>query len=100
MTKWEKVYKKNMDMVSREIDDELILMPIYKTNKDINEMYTLNETAKTMWKAINGKATIGKIRDELSNKFGKISKEVKEKDLEELVRDLKKIKEIDRKSVG
>jgi len=94
MGKWEKVYKKNKDMVSREIDNELILMPIYKTDKDINEMYTLNETAKMMWGEIDGKATIGQVRDKVANSFKKTPKEVIERDLEEFTKDMKKIKAI------
>ena len=81
-------------MVTREIDNELILMPIYKTNKEINEMYTMNETAQMMWNEIDGKATLAQVLDSLTEKFDKTKKEVIQKDLEELVKDLMKIKAI------
>jgi hypothetical protein len=54
MGELKKVFNKNKDFVTREIDDELILMPIYSTNKDINEMYTLNESAAKMWSLVDG----------------------------------------------
>ena len=94
MAKWEKVYKKNEDMVSREIDNELILMPIYKTNKDINEMYTMNQTAAKMWDLINGENTLKDVADELCVSYGAMSREKLEADLEEFVTDMKKIKAI------
>ena len=68
MKKWNKVYKRNEDIVSRQIDDEMILMPIYKTNKDINEMYTLNETAAEMWNSIDGEITVRGIIKKMSGK--------------------------------
>ncbi|MGB2705586.1 MAG: PqqD family protein [Candidatus Omnitrophota bacterium] len=94
MNKWNKVYRKNEDIVSREIDNELILMPIYKTNKDINEMYTLNETAGDMWDCIDGETTLGEIRDELCAHFKDVTREKLEADLEEFIADMKKIKAI------
>lgn len=88
-----KVYRKNKDIVSREIDNEMILMPIYKTNKEINEMYTLNETAAKMWELIDGKRTVTQITDELCGKYG-MPRERIETDLEELLKDMKTIKAI------
>jgi len=92
--KLEKVYKKNQDIVSREIDDELILMPIYKRKKDINEMYTLNETASEMWKLIDGKRSVDDILREMVNTY-KASSETIEKDLLEFIKDMKEIKAIE-----
>lgn len=94
MKKLEKVYKKNQDIVSREIDDELILMPIYKRKKDINEMYTLNETASEMWKLIDGKRSVDDILREMVNTY-KASSETIEKDLLEFIKDMKEIKAIE-----
>jgi len=94
MKQSEKVYRKNKDIVSREIDNELILMPIYKTNKEINEMYTLNESAAKTWNLIDGKRILGRIIDEL-HKFYGIQRERIEADIIEFVKDLKKIKVID-----
>lgn len=91
---FKKVYKKNKDIVSREIDDEMILMPIYKTNKDINEMYTLNESAKDMWDLLDGTRTLEKITDEICAKYSAPREKVTA-DLEEFINDLKEIKAIE-----
>ncbi len=90
----EKIYKKNNDMVSREIDNEMILMPIYKASKHINEMYTLNDTAADMWRLVDGSRTLGKIVDELCAKYDG-PRETIEQEVEELVKDMKEIKAIE-----
>ena len=89
-----KVYSKNKDMVSREIDDEMILMPIYRTNKEISKMYTLNETARTMWEMIDGKSSLKRITDCLCGVY-KAPRERIETDLGVLIKDLKEIKAIE-----
>jgi len=94
MNSWAKVYKKNEDIVSREIDNEIILMPIYKTNKDINEMYTLNETAGKMWNLMDGEKTLEKVVDTLQTHYKNVTRETLKCDLEEFVKDMKKIKAI------
>lgn len=93
MKKWDKVYKKSSNMVSREIDNEMILMPIYKTDKAIGEMYTLNKTAAKMWELINGKRKLKDIADELSSKY-KASRRSIESGLEEFIKDMRDIKAI------
>ncbi|GAG05978.1 unnamed protein product, partial [marine sediment metagenome] len=48
------VLRKNPDMVTRVIDDETILLPIYKTSDEINCIYTLNKVASRVWELIDG----------------------------------------------
>ncbi len=88
-----KVYKKNKDFVTRQIDKDMILMPIYKTNKDINEMYTLNETAADMWELIDGKKTVKDMCDDMSKKYD-VARDKLEADVEEFIKDMKEIKAI------
>lgn len=57
------VLKKNSNMVTRVIDDETILMPIYKTSDEINCIYTLNDAASKVWNLINGKRTLTEIKE-------------------------------------
>ena len=90
----DKVYRKNKDIVSREIDDEMILMPIYRTNKEINKMYTLNETAKAMWDMIDGKSSLKRITDRLCEIYNAPRERI-ETDLSGLIKDLKEIKAIE-----
>ena len=90
----DKVYKRNKDIVPREIDDEMILMPIYRTNKEISRMYVLNETAKAMWDMIDGKNSLQRIADHLCGTYN-MSRGRIETDLTGLIKDLKKIKAIE-----
>jgi len=88
-----KIFKKNQDVVTRKIAGEVILLPIYRTSKDMSYIYSLNKTAAAAWELIDGKNTLGKIRDKLTQAYdagkGKIAKQ-----LDELINDLKLIKAI------
>ncbi|MDD4202977.1 MAG: PqqD family protein [Candidatus Omnitrophica bacterium] len=93
MADLKKVFNKNKDFVTREIDDELILMPIYSTNKDINEMYTLNESAAKMWSLVDGKNTLAQIVEGVLAEYD-ADKDQVEKDVQEFVKDMLEIKAI------
>jgi len=87
------VLKKNPDMVARVIDDETILMPIYKTSDDINCIYTLNKSAAFIWDAIDGKKTIDQIKGLVFKKFDSTPGEI-DKEMASLLKDLKEIKAV------
>jgi methyltransferase-like protein len=87
------VLRKNKDMVTRVIDDETILMPIYKTSDEINCIYTLNKTASFVWELIDGKHSMAKIKQAALDNFKTTEKEA-EKELEGLIKDLKEIKAV------
>ncbi len=88
-----KVLRKNQDMVSRVIDDETILLPIYKTSKEMDCIYTLNKVASQVWELIDGKRTLGEIKKQVLKKFDTNPKEV-DKEMQKFLKDLKKIKAI------
>ena len=88
-----KVLRKNADMVTRVIDDETILLPIYKTSKEINCIYTLNKVASRVWELIDGKKTLGEIKKIILKKFDTTPKEA-DKEMQKLLKDLKEIKAI------
>ena len=87
------VLRKNKDMVTRTIDDETILMPIFKTSEEINCIYTLNKVGSEVWNLIDGKRTLAKIRTEVLKRFDTTEQEA-EKEMEKFLRDLKEIKAI------
>lgn len=87
------ILKKNPDMVTRQIDKETMLVPVIKTSDDINCLYTLNETAAFVWNMIDGKRTVGDLKKEILKKFDTTPQNM-EKKLENLIRDLKKIKAV------
>lgn len=88
------VLGKNPDMVTRVIDDETILLPIYKTSDEINCIYTLNKVASRVWEMIDGKRTLGEIKRELLEDFDTTPEEVDE-EMQKLLKDLKEIKAIE-----
>lgn len=87
------IIRKNKDMVTRIIEDETILMPIYKTSNEINCIYTFNKTASRVWELFDGKRTLAEIKDKLLDKFDTTSEEI-DKEMQKLLQELKEIKAI------
>lgn len=88
------VLKKNSNMVTRVIDDETILMPIYKTSDEINCIYTLNDAASKVWNLINGKRTLSEIKKKILLEVDATTEEVN-KEIKALLKDLKEIKAVE-----
>jgi len=58
------------DVVAREIDGELIIVPIASGIGDMeDELYTLNETGRAIWKRLDGTANLGRIAADLSAEY-------------------------------
>ena len=87
------VLRKNKDMVTRVIDDETILLPIYKTSQEINCIYTLNKVGSRLWELIDGKKTLGAIKKQVLKEFDTTPQEV-DKEITKFLKDLKEIKAI------
>ena len=87
------VLKKNPDIVSREIEGEIILLPIYKTSEEINCIYTLNKSAAKIWELIDGKRTIKEMAEIILEKFDTTSEEI-DKKLTDIIKDLEDIKAV------
>jgi tRNA uridine 5-carbamoylmethylation protein Kti12 len=88
-----RIWRKNKDMVTRVIDDETILLPIYRSSDEINCIYTLNKVASEVWGLIDGKRPLKKIKEIILERFETTPKEA-DKKLGELVKDLVEIKAI------
>ncbi|MBN1405162.1 MAG: PqqD family protein [Candidatus Omnitrophica bacterium] len=88
-----KVFKKNSNFVSRSIEDETMLLPIYRTSKDINCIYTFNDAAGRIWQLIDGKRTIGSIKKKLLEEFD-VTEKAMDKKLHDFLKDLNSIKAI------
>lgn len=87
------VLRKNKDMVTRVIDDETILLPIYKTSNEINCIYTLNKVGSRLWELIDGKKTLGAIKKQVLKEFDTTPQEV-DKEITKFLKDLKEIKAV------
>ena len=69
------------DVVAREIEDELIIVPLVAGIGDTeDELYTMNETGKAIWTRLDGKRTLRAVSAELAAEFnapaGEIEKDV------------------------
>ena len=84
------VLLKNENMAVRVIDEETVLMPIFGSTDKINSIFTLNKVGSRIWSLINGKRTVGEIKEQLSGVFtvtpARLNKEVAA-----FLQDLKKI---------
>lgn len=73
----EKVYAVSEDFVAREIEDELIIVPISGGMGDLEDgLFTMNETGKAIWDKIDGIKTVNQIADSLNDSFDGREKEI------------------------
>lgn len=58
------------DIVAREIEGELIIIPLVSGIGDIDdELYTMNETGKAIWRKMDGIKTLKALADELVEEY-------------------------------
>jgi len=86
----DKFYMPSEDVVAREIEGELIIVPLVAGIGDMeDELFTMNETGKAIWDRLDGKKKLKDVLGELFAEFEAPAGEI-EKDLigllEELVR--------------
>jgi hypothetical protein len=71
------VYKPSEDLVSREIDGQLILVPIAAGVGDMeDELYTLNETGRAVWERLDGSRTLSEVVDELATSYDEAREDI------------------------
>jgi hypothetical protein len=87
---FEKMYARNPDMVSRRIAEETILVPVKGKTHDMDCLYTLNESAALAWELIDGRRSLGEIRDRIVTEY-RVEPEEAGADLLELVSALEQI---------
>ena len=84
------VYAPSEDIVAREIEGELIIIPLAAGIGDMeDELYTLNETGRAIWNRLDGRVTLGEIIATLSEDFDAPPGEI-EHDVLGLVQELAK----------
>ena len=74
-------YMPSDDVVAREIEGELIIVPLTSGIGDMeDDLFTLNETGRAIWDRLDGKKNLKEIVAELRNGFedkaGKIEQDV------------------------
>ncbi len=75
------VFKPSENIVSREILDDTLIVPLVAGIGDADdEFYTLNETARQIWRMLDGQRSLGEIVKVLSQDFSSSEEEI-EKDV-------------------
>ncbi len=84
------VYAPSEDIVAREIEGELIIVPLVAGIGDMeDELYTLNDSGKTIWKQLDGKNSLGDVIASLAQDYNAEPNEI-EQDVLGLVEELVK----------
>lgn len=84
------VYVPSEDVVFREIEGELIIVPLVAGIGDMeDEIFTLNETGRAIWERLDGQRVLRDVVEELSAEFEAPAGEV-ERDVTGLVEELLK----------
>ncbi len=86
------------DIVAREIEGELIIIPLVAGVGDLeDDLYTLNDTGKEIWRNLNGESSLRKIVEQLCDQFNS-DKETIGKDVLGLIAELEKRRMVRKKS--
>ena len=76
------------DVVAREIEGELILVPLVAGIGDTDEeLFTLNETGKAIWGLLDGNRTLKDVAAELASEYDSATDDI-ENDVAGLAREL------------
>jgi len=78
----DKVYVPSLDVVAREIEGELIIVPLASGMGDQDdELYTLNDTGRAIWSRLDGQRTLAAVVNDLAAEYqaepGEIEQDVR-----------------------
>jgi hypothetical protein len=66
----DKVYAPSEDVVVREIEGEVVIVPLVSGIGDMeDELFTLNETGRDIWKRVDGSKPLAAIVRELTEEY-------------------------------
>ena len=84
----EGVYAPSGDVVAREIEGELIIVPLVAGIADMeDELYTMNESGKAIWGRLDGEMTLAEVAAALAEDYEAAPGEI-ERDVQGLVEEL------------
>jgi len=86
----EEIYRHHDSIVSRRIEDEVILVPIRQNVADLESIYTLSEVGARIWEQIDGRRTNAEILPLIVGEF-EVSEEEAQKDLKGFLQQLSAI---------
>lgn len=70
-------YVPSENIVAREIQGELIIVPITSGIGDDDDIFTLNKTGRAIWDRMDGKKSLNDIAQELAVEFEGLEEEIK-----------------------
>jgi hypothetical protein len=83
-------YKRDSNVVTREIAGERILVPIQKQAADMAAIYVLNETGARIWNLLDGQRSLADIGEILVREYS-IDADTVQADVVEIVEQLRKL---------
>ncbi len=84
------IYIPSDEIVAREIEGELIIVPLAAGIGDMeDELYSLNETGREVWRRLDGQRSLSQIAAEMAEEYDELPVEI-EKDVQGLVAELLK----------
>jgi hypothetical protein len=73
----DQVYVPSDDIVARDIEGELIIVPLVAGIGDMeDELFSLNDTGKDIWRRLDGKTTLGGIATALATEYSAQPEEI------------------------
>jgi coenzyme PQQ biosynthesis protein PqqD len=90
-------YVPSEDVVVREIEGEIIIVPLIAGVGDLeDELFTLNETGRAIWQKLDGRRTVRAVVSELAEEFEALAGTI-EQDVTGLLEELERRRIVARK---
>jgi hypothetical protein len=84
----EAAYAPSEDVVARELEGEIVIIPLVSDIGDIeDELYTLNETGRAIWRRLDGRTSLRQVAADLAREFAATAGDI-ERDVLGLVGEL------------
>ena len=81
---WSRIYRREKNIVTREIAGETILVPIRGKLADMQNIFTLNTVGAFIWNQLDGTKNLSDVQKLLLDEFD-VTKEEADKDLPEFI---------------
>jgi len=89
------VYRRNENVVARQVGDDVVIVPIRHNVGDLDSVYTLNAVAARVWSLLDGSRNAAALVDAVCKEYD-VERDVAERDLAELFLSLEDAKLIER----
>ena len=63
------MYQKSLNVVSRSIDGERLIVPIRSSAADLDSIFTLNDVAARIWDLVDGRRSVDEIVETIHHEY-------------------------------